>query len=341
MEPPKYALTAGTTLAAGRYRLDRVIGKGDFCITYLATDKLNKGAKTVLKELYLPHYMVREGQDAVLSGLEKEVFGTYVAAFMEEAAALQGFKLPGIVQVIGAFEENGTAYKAMDYVPGHTLDETIKKTGIVAESKVLQYLWQIANPLVLLHDKGILHRDINPENIIITPQGKAVLVDFGNIKEFVYRHTPWLTAKLNPCAPLEQYNRHASRGPYSDIYALGAVAYYALTATRMVRATDRLQAPLAAPQMFNPKISDRVDQAVMKALAIRPEDRHPSVAAFLAELVPEELRQTYAFKHLDDMMDPAAEKNTVWQLSFKMGWVQWLVLALVLGIVAVGIIANL
>ena len=220
------------SLAGGRYRVGAVIGRGGFGITYAAMDlKLQK--RVALKELYIRGVTGREpGGGAVpVPGKEAELFRLR-EAFLEEARLLSSLDREGAVRVLDCFENAGTSCLVMEYLTGETLQERIAREGPLQEKAALQGIRTLAAALQGLHRKGILHLDVSPENIMLTREGRTVLIDFG-LSRNMYAQILGTTYALKPgYAPPEQYVKGQRLLPSADIYSLGAVLYFALTGER-------------------------------------------------------------------------------------------------------------
>lgn len=163
--------------------------------------------------------------------------------FLDEARVLAQFHHRGIVQVYSVFEENNTAYMVMEFVKGKTLQDLVDTRGPLPEKEVVGYITQAADALTAVHEAKLLHRDIKPENLMVTEDGRVVLVDFGTARAFAAGKAKHMTAMLTPgYAPLEQYGQEARFEPYTDLYALGGTCYHLLTGQMPVQAPT---APLA------------------------------------------------------------------------------------------------
>jgi serine/threonine protein kinase len=203
--------------------------------------------------------------------------------FLAEGQWLAQFQHPSIVKVFSLFEENNTAYMVMEFLRGKTLLKVVEEEGPLEEKDAVAYIVQIAVALDVIHGLKLLHRDITPENIIITEEGRAVLVDFGTAREFAAGKTRRMTTTLTPgYAPLEQYGQRARFGVFTDIYALGATLYHLLAGEMPIHATDRATGvELRAPHQINPRVSHNVSNAVMWALEMRVEKRPQTMGDFL------------------------------------------------------------
>jgi serine/threonine protein kinase len=262
-----------------RYTIQSTIGQGGFGITYLAYDqKLDQ--EVCIKELFVSGNSTRGSNLTVHSQSTGDFsFADFVQRFVQEARQLARFQHPNIVRVIDVFEENQTAYMIMEYVKGETLKQKIQRAGVINEIHALQLISQLLGAVNEIHKKGMLHRDIKPDNILITPEDRVVLIDFGSAREFAEGKTSSQTAMITPgYAPPEQYSERARRGPFTDIYALGATLYFILTGEKPIAATDRTFEELIPPYQINPKVSSQVSSAVMLAMELKPEDRFQTVS---------------------------------------------------------------
>jgi serine/threonine protein kinase len=262
-----------------RYSIQSSIGQGGFGITYLAYDqKLDQ--EVCIKELFVSGNSTRGINMTVQSqGQGTFSFREFVQRFVQEARQLAKFQHSNIVRVIDVFEENQTAYMIMEYVSGETLKQKIFRDGAMNEIHALQLISQLLDAVSEIHKKGMLHRDIKPDNILITPEDRVVLIDFGSAREFAEGKTTSQTAMITPgYAPPEQYSERARRGPFTDIYALGATLYFILTGEKPIAATDRTFEELISPHQINPKVSSQVSSAVMLAMELKPEHRFQTVS---------------------------------------------------------------
>lgn len=267
------SLVAGQLLYGGRYVIETQLAQGGFGITYLAKDR--KGNSVVIKTL----------KDEVLTDPDLTQFrDKFQRDFRNEALRLALCRHPHIVQVENSFHEGQFPCIAMEYIEGEELRWRVKNRGSLSESEALLYIQQIGEALAVMHDKGLLHRDVKPHNIIIrSGKPEAVLIDFGIAREFIPDLTQAHTlAVSNGFAPIEQYAEQARRGEYTDVYALAATLYYLLTQKVPTAAPARAaKMPLEPPQQLNPTISNTVNQAILKGMAFEPEERPQSVQKWL------------------------------------------------------------
>ena len=215
-----HTLSVGTKLLSGTYSIGKILGQGGFGITYLGNDLLRPVA---IKELF-PLGSARSGNTVVTSGNTQGNFKQIKQQFLEEGRNLAKFDHPSIVKVHNAFEDNNTAYLVMEYLRGQTLQQLMEtQGGALNTDEALEYIRQVGAALEQIHQAQLLHRDIKPDNIIITQDNRALLIDFGAAREFLANKTQTHSVIITPgYAPLEQYGSRVQRGAYTDIYALAA-----------------------------------------------------------------------------------------------------------------------
>ena len=235
------ALPVGTRLQGGLYSIGKVLGQGGFGITYLGSDSGLKRAVAIKEFFPQVQGCSRDGATVQPGGMITHLeYRQEKNKFLTEGQRLAQFQHPSIVKVFSLFEENNTAYMVMEFLRGKTLLKIVEEDGRLEERDAVAYIVQIAEALDVIHGLKLLHRDIKPENIIITEEGRAVLVDFGTAREFAAGKTRRMTTTLTPgYAPLEQYGQRARFGVFTDIYALGATLYHLLTGEMPIHATDR------------------------------------------------------------------------------------------------------
>ena len=283
------AMPSGTRL--GEFEITGVIGEGGFGIVYSARDS-SLDRIVAIKE-YLPSAFASRttaGTVQVRSNEHSKTFDAGLSSFINEARMLAKFSHPGLVEVFRFWEGNGTAYMAMRYYRGVTLREMLRTNPqIVTE----QWLCETLDPILLalqeLHHEKCYHRDIAPDNILVLPNGRSVLMDFGAARRIIGGMTRALTTVLKPgYAPIEQYSDDGSmaQGAWTDIYAVGGLLYHAMTGKVPVQAISRMMNdPLkpvatAARAEFSPNLC----AVVMKCLAVMPENRYQSVDELRAAL---------------------------------------------------------
>ena len=281
------ALPVGTVLA-GQYVIEKVLGEGGFGITYYAKDH-KSGGGVAIKE-YFPDSMATRTQSAVVpyTGDRGDNYEYGKECFLQEAETLAQFiGNENIVRIYSFFEENGTAYYVMDYVEGMSLDAYItNKGGKLSFEETLRILAPVIEALSLVHSRGIIHRDVTPDNIFITNEGTTKLLDFGAARYSLGDKSQSLDVILkHGFAPKEQYVRRGKQGPFTDVYALGATFYFALTGKRPPDSIERMDVDeLIPPSSLGIDLPKEAEQALLMALSVQPADRFQSMQAFRSAL---------------------------------------------------------
>jgi serine/threonine protein kinase len=271
---------------AGKYLIGKGIGHGGFGVTYLAFDQV-LGLKLAIKE-YLPQDCASRpmGQAQVVpfTGEGEKRFRQGLESFLQEARILARFDgQAGIVGVRDFFTENGTAYLVMNYLEGITLKDVLVKPGgpPMPFEKLMKIMLPVMGALEKVHDAGLLHRDVSPDNIFLTTQGQVVLIDFGAARQSMSAQRSMSVILKPGYAPEEQYKTHGNQGPWSDVYALSATMYRALTGKVPPEALDRLtEEKLIPPSKMGIQMPPRAERALLRAMAVRPEERFQSVKEF-------------------------------------------------------------
>ena len=276
------------TILSGRYRVERVIGMGGFGITYAARH-VSLGTQFAIKEFYIEGKCMRLADNVTVTyqDMEPGAFEKFRKRFHDEAITLCQLDNSHVVHVHDIFDENGTTYILMDFVVGETLQKKVEREGVLPYDLAVNYMAQLCEAVEHIHSHHILHRDIKPDNIIITPSNNVVLIDFGSARSFVHnqeqKHTAMLTVGY---APIEQYTATSKKGNYTDLYAVGATFYFILTGKKPLPAAERvIQDELQTPSDLNPQVTDAVSRTIMKALNLKPEDRYQTVEDFQRDLL--------------------------------------------------------
>ena len=277
-------LDPGTTLYE-RYRIVGLIGSGGFGAVYLADDTRLQGRRCAVKETQ------------ILSSLSDEAVQALRDQFYQEASTLARLDHPNLPKVSDYFSEADRDYLVMDYVPGpdlHQMAADARHQGeFLAEAGVLAWTAQLCDALTYLHTQKppVLHRDVKPANIKLTPEGRVKLVDFGLVKP-LDPDDPKTMTNLHgvgslPYTPLEQYvDELGHTDPRSDLYSLGATVYHLLTSQAPPSAQARFLDPqvLIPPRRVNPAVSPEVEAAILSAMALHPHERPISIKAWQSEL---------------------------------------------------------
>ena len=278
------ALRAGTVLN-GRYIIGRVLGQGGFGITYLAWDtKLE--ARVAVKEFMPNEIATRVGTTVSVAVESRSEDFTYGAErFQEEARTLAKFMgQPNIAGVTDYFDENDTSYFVMDYIEGISFKTYIANHGgKVSVEEALNVMIPVLRALTAVHAEGFIHRDVTPDNIYITKDGMVKLLDFGSARYSIGDKSKSLDVILKVgYAPKEQYIRRSRQGPFTDVYSCAACFYAAITGFLPPESLERLDEDTLVPiSQCGIDIPEYLDKAILKGLAVQPEDRFQSAAEFL------------------------------------------------------------
>ncbi|MFM2063119.1 MAG: Serine/threonine-protein kinase PknA [Cyanobacteriota bacterium] len=273
----------GDKLQSGRYVIEKVLGEGGFGITYQAQH-------TLLKQWVV----IKTPNESLKTDSE---YPNYVKRFIQEGrklAKLSQQPHPNIVRVTELFEQGKTYCLVMDFVPGESLFNLVQKQGALPELKAVEYIKQIGEALIFVHQQGLVHRDAHPGNIMVQKNGKAVLIDFGIAGEIMPQdgyftsHHPANIA----FAPYEQMG--GNRQITIDVYTLAASLYYAVTGKRPESSLDRklYNKPLIPPNKFVVSISDELNLAILKGMNLEAEYRPRSMREWL-KLLPDFSNQVY------------------------------------------------
>lgn len=278
-------ITPGTILNQN-YLIGKALGQGGFGITYIGWD-LNAWRIVAIKEYY-PTGLVTRERGLVVTPIDEDAkvkLKKGVNQFFKEALILGSFNShPNIVNVLHFFRQNNTAYIVMEYINGKSLKDYLQaRGGSISFTEAMQILCPIMLALDDLHHTGLLHRDIAPDNIYLTVDGHAKLLDFGAARFSIGEETQNAASVIKPgYAPLEQYSGSGTeQGSWTDVYAMGATFYRALTGKVPTAAPDRAMGrPLQSPLELGVNIPEPVDKAIMHAMNMKPEDRYVSMRSF-------------------------------------------------------------
>ncbi len=298
------------TILQGRYVVGKVLGKGGFGVTYLCYDA--KLAKRVAIKEYLPdaltHRNSGEAEISFFSGEKEQSFLSGALKFYEEAKMVSRFNgNPNIISVYEFFYENNTAYYVMEYLVGEDLKRYIVQCGgKIREAQAMYVALQVCEAMILVHSRGILHRDISPDNIFVCADGRLKLIDFGAARHMVGEETNSLSVILKQgFAPLEQYQKHGNQGPWTDLYALGATLYYAVTGNVIDDAMSRIE----DDTLDFSGISPAFGQVMREMLTVQGKDRMQSAellkqALLATGIVPEPLTEEHSVPEMPEPLKP-------------------------------------
>ncbi len=270
--------TANNILQGGKYTIDQEIGRGGFGITFKAIHNY-LGQVVVIKTL---HQHLQQHPD----------FTKFQQQFQDEARRLAACVHPNIVRVSDYFLEAGLPYMVMDYIPGQTLERAVVYPMTpLPEATAIRYIYQVGAALEVVHQNGLLHRDVKPENIILREgTQQVVLIDFGIAREFTagvkQTHTGMVSEGY---APIEQYLSQAPRTAATDVYGLAATLYTLLTAQVPIPSLIRNHEQMPTPRELQPHLSASVNQAIMRGMAVEARFRPVTVAEWLSLLPPDQL----------------------------------------------------
>ena len=290
-----YYLDPGTIIG-GKYIVGRVLSYGGHTVSYMGMDA-EKNRKVIVKE-YLPSdFSTRsegEKEVTIYSGDGQQQFEQGLTNFLNEANRIQHLRnINGIAKVYDCVSENETGYVISEYVEGHTLKEILENGKRYSAEEAANFIRKILQGLVEVHRMDIVHCDISPETIMVTNSGDIKLTDFGATRYVTTANSKSLSIILKRgFAPEEQYRSKGVRGPWTDVYALGAVMYYMITGTVPQESVERaLSDDLKEPSKLGISIPKNIENALMNALNVYQKDRTPSAEAFLAELNSREVKR--------------------------------------------------
>lgn len=310
------------TLLANRYIIGRALGYGGFGVTYLAWDTQLK-RKLAIKE-YLPSEFATRmihHQNLIVANNEKkhQQYKDGMKKFLQEGQKLaQVSNIDGIVHMYDCFEANNTAYITMEYLEGETLAAFLEREGQISEQQAMDFILPVMQALETVHEKGIIHRDIAPDNIFLSRNAsgelKVKLIDFGAAKFATTSHSKSLTVIIKPgYSPEEQYRSNGDQGSYTDVYALAAVLYRMVTGVQPPDAFERRtmieskkRDLLEEPSKYNRELSANFENALLNAMNVRIEDRTATIAEFEEELISFEpvKRRGSSIRRIDFMRWP-------------------------------------
>lgn len=293
VDPDAFAddLKPGTELLGGHYTIVGFLNSGGFGITYLAKDSLDR--TVVIKECF-PNALCRRSTSVVRARSRKHQgeLRSFVESFVDEAKSLARLVHPNIVGVHQVFEDNDTAYMAIDFIDGRDLHDILDSTDqAFSPDQVVTLLKRMLSAVEFIHQVGILHRDISPDNILVDKSGNPILIDFGAASEQIARATRVLTGRRvikEGYSPQEFYLTGAEQSPASDLYSLGATFYHVIAGNpppesqrRLARVAegepDPYQPLKGKYQGYPPGFLEAID----KSVRVMPRDRIQSAGDWL------------------------------------------------------------
>lgn len=284
------ALPAGIVLHQ-RYTLGRVLGMGGFGITYVARDGRDR-KRVAMKEYFPAEWAMRAARGNQIipnSQSQKDAYQKGKEVFINEAKALgRLLTVPSVVDVLDFFRENGTVYMVMELLKGSTLSGYVKKNGVgkMSWKEANRIIRQAAMALEQVHNRGLLHRDVGPDNIMMDRDGNVHLIDFGATRIYAMNSEKSMSVLLKPgFTPIEQYSRSGKQGPWTDVYALAATYYYLVAGKKPPEAPDRVSGAKLLPiSHYVLDIPENISQAVEHALQFQWSQRTGSMKDFLQEM---------------------------------------------------------
>lgn len=280
------------SLLMKRYLIDKPIGEGGFGITYLAWD-VPAARRVAIKEYFPSGYVSRDPRtDRMILNAKRHHAASNrgLKRFIDEARHLKSIgELDGIVHVHEFFSANDTAYIVMEYLDGISLKQYVRRKGKLGFGNTLTILKPVILSLAEVHAAGLIHRDVSPDNIIITKTNEVKLIDFGASKDVGPDDRTVSIVLKQGFAPEEQYRLHGEQGPWTDIYALGVTIYYCVTGKLPPESIQRMyDDKIVPPSKMGAAISPSGERALMKALAVFAKDRYRSLEEFMADAYSED-----------------------------------------------------
>ena len=293
------ALKIGSKLQNGKYEITKVLGSGNFGITYLASTKIPvKGQlgqmdvtiNVAVKEFFMKDLNNRTSDETTVEGSRNTMVSNYRQKFRKEAENLAKLHHPNIVKVIEVFDENNTTYYVMEYIAGGSLDEYIKQKGHLPEKEALAYTIEIGGALSYMHKNRMVHLDLKPKNMMRNQNGNLFLIDFGLSKQYDDNGEPESSTSIGlgtpGYAPLEQanYKQDGNLPVTLDVYALGASLYKMLTGKTPPDSSTILNEGLPLSLLKQAGVSEGTISVVEKAMSPIRKERYQTVAAMSAAI---------------------------------------------------------
>lgn len=266
------------TILNNKYLVGNVLGEGGFGITYIGLDIMLK-IKVAIKEYYPNGYVNRNNgatnKITITAQNNADFFEKGKNQFLIEARNVAKFNQEkGIVDVRDYFEENDTAYIVMQFLDGNTLSDYVKTNGKFDAKNLFVLMLPVMKSLEKIHNEGIIHRDISPDNLMFLKDGSIKLMDFGAARYFANEEKMLSVVLKMGYAPEEQYRKNGNQGPWTDVYGLCATIYRCVTGIRPEDALDRLHCDnIKKPSELGIQISKAFEAILMYGLAVHKENR--------------------------------------------------------------------
>jgi hypothetical protein len=285
-----FALPAGAKLF--EFEIESVLGYSNFGFTYRAAD--TQLCEAVAIREYFPHeFAIRlpEGTVRAKSDEKQEEFKAGLEELLEEARVIALFRDDHIVRVRRYFEKNGTGYIAFDLEQGQTLSHLVEDAPL-PEAEFRDLFSATLDAVEVIHNRAILHNDLQPDNIMRRDDGSVVIIDFGAARDFRSRYSRSITAADSGYSPPEQHGAGGQQGPWSDLYALGAIAYRCITGSapphspRRLRNDPYVPAVIAAARTCNKALLSTIDWMLRVEVADRPRSVSQVRLAMRTGIIP-------------------------------------------------------
>lgn len=311
------------TILQDKYLVGYPLGSGGFGNTYIGWNRF-LDRRVAIKEFY-PKQIIgrtREGRNVtMLDEVSQSRFRKGLSGFLEEAKNLAAMKdIPGVVEVQAFFEENDTGYMVMEYLEGMDVKTALKKAGgrmdyATSREIMLSVLYTLRE----IHRRGLLHRDIAPDNIFLTKDGAVKLIDFGSAKyETALANTQSQVILKPGYTPLEQYSRNGKQGPYTDLYASAATFYRMLTGQKPIPAIERLEKDgLIPPSDIGVKMPEQAELGIMVCLNVNAKFRLQNADELIEALDGKEFVPVQEIQEIRDFEPKEKLTDRIWNLLKK------------------------
>jgi len=280
MKIDSYALQP-ETLLQDKYHILMPIGQGGFSITYLS-ECLSDGKMVAVKEFFNSLYMERSAPDNYIHIKNDSFYPQYIKekrSFFDEWNTLKKYSLfPGCVSPISFFEENNTAYIVMEHLSGGSMKDIVRTKGKYNADTISEKISQVLTLLDSMHERGYVHGDISPDNLVMDQEGNYKVIDFGAVRKIGTSANTDELLRKEGYTPVEVFNKRSEADPRSDIYSLCASLYFAMTGQAPEDALERMIMDELRPVSdICPEIDSLINELVMKGISMNPEDRWKNI----------------------------------------------------------------